>query len=556
MKKWIVCCTFALISVFSGAQVKISADGSTPDNSAGLEVDFADKGFLPPRLTTEQRDAIANPAQGLQIYNLTTKCVEVYIGSFWQNMFCGCEEAPANLSYSQNGPLIYCLNVAIAPNLASTAVSTAGMFTVSPGLPAGLILNHFSGAISGTPVALIQAEDYTITASNACGSTDRVLSIAVQTPPASAGSITGLSAPTLGSTATYSVGAVASASSYQWSVPAGWSITSGQGSTSIEVTVGATPGNISVIAENQCGTSAATQMSVTPWRPVAATGGEITTYTGDGTNGLSGVEYRVHAFTSPGASSWVVTDAGTDAAAELMVVAGGGGGGGSTGSYEGGGGGGAGGLIQQSLAVLTDSYAIQVGAGGSGGGPDSFGADGGNSSFAAVLATGGGGGAKGEPGVDHNGRPGGSGGGGARAGTGGAGTAGQGSTGGNAGGMTYQWGAGGGGGKNASGQNAVGTNNGGAGGSGYNAAGLFSTAFGASGWFAGGGGAGGTNGLNGLSGGAGGGGNGGNFDQNGNPAITNSGGGGGGAGGNGKSGGNGGNGLVIIKYPLTNPNPM
>lgn len=546
----------AAFSSFTHAQVKISSDGGNPDPSAGLELDFADRGFLPPRMTTAQRDEIQIPAQGLQIYNTTTKCVEIYIGTFWQNMFCGCEVAPSNLTYTNNGPLTYCLNAAIVPNIPVAEGNTPGFFSVSPVLPAGLNLNPVSGLISGTPVSLSEATNYTITASNACGFTSSALSIAVTAIPGAPASISGPSAPTLGLSAVYSTNAVSAATAYNWSVPAGWSIDSGQGTTSVTVTVGSVSGNVSVSAENNCGTSALVHKVVTPWRPVAATGGTVTTYTGNGSNGLNGVEYKLHAFNTTGALSWNVADTGTDAAADLLIVAGGGGGGGSTGSYEGGGGGGAGGLIQQTLSVLNGEHSVVVGAGGSGGAPDAFGSDGGNSSFADIVATGGGGGALGAPGLDYNGRPGGSGGGGTRAGFGGSGVSGQGNAGGNAGGSANSWGAGGGGGRSAVGQNAIGMNNGGAGGAGFNANSIFGNTYGAAGWFAGGGGAGGTNGLNGLLGGSGGGGTGGNYNVDGNAAVANTGGGGGGAGGNGRTGGNGGSGIVIIRYPITNPNPM
>ncbi|HEY3390148.1 MAG TPA: hypothetical protein VGK38_11290, partial [Prolixibacteraceae bacterium] len=55
----------------------------------------------------------------------------------------------------------------------------------------------------------------------------------------------------------YSISAVTKATNYSWTVPSGWSITNGQGTTSITVTAGSDGqnGNISVTAENSCGTS-------------------------------------------------------------------------------------------------------------------------------------------------------------------------------------------------------------------------------------------------------------------------------------------------------------
>lgn len=39
---------FLFLGIQSMAQVSINTDGSTPDNSAGLEVKFTDKGFCHP----------------------------------------------------------------------------------------------------------------------------------------------------------------------------------------------------------------------------------------------------------------------------------------------------------------------------------------------------------------------------------------------------------------------------------------------------------------------------------------------------------------------------
>lgn len=62
---------FPLLIAFSfnvSAQVAINTDGSPPDNSAMLDVKSTSKGFLLPRMTRTQRNAIVNPATGLLIY--------------------------------------------------------------------------------------------------------------------------------------------------------------------------------------------------------------------------------------------------------------------------------------------------------------------------------------------------------------------------------------------------------------------------------------------------------------------------------------------------------
>ena len=65
--KGILLSLLVLVSVtISYSQVGIGT--STPNSSAQLEVHSSSKGFLPPRLTAAQRDAIANPPAGLMIW--------------------------------------------------------------------------------------------------------------------------------------------------------------------------------------------------------------------------------------------------------------------------------------------------------------------------------------------------------------------------------------------------------------------------------------------------------------------------------------------------------
>lgn len=53
--------------------------------SAAIQADSTTKGFLPPRMTTVQRDAIATPATGLEIYNTTTNSNNFYNGTAWED---------------------------------------------------------------------------------------------------------------------------------------------------------------------------------------------------------------------------------------------------------------------------------------------------------------------------------------------------------------------------------------------------------------------------------------------------------------------------------------
>lgn len=101
-----------------------------------------------------------------------------------------------------------------------------------------------------------------VVAKNACGDSPARTKTVVGSP-AKPGAITGNAAPCANSAGNvYSIAAVTGATNYQWTVPAGASITGGIGTTSITVTFGSTAGAIYVRSENACGISSASGLSV------------------------------------------------------------------------------------------------------------------------------------------------------------------------------------------------------------------------------------------------------------------------------------------------------
>jgi uncharacterized protein (TIGR02145 family) len=85
-----------------GAAQNIGMGIATPDSSAHLDVSSSSKGFLPPRMTTAQRNAIASPAAGLTIYNTTVNCLQWWNGTLW---FDGCGNT---LQYQYPAGSVFC----------------------------------------------------------------------------------------------------------------------------------------------------------------------------------------------------------------------------------------------------------------------------------------------------------------------------------------------------------------------------------------------------------------------------------------------------------------
>ena len=87
---------FLIFTTTCFAQVGIGVE--VPEASSILELKSTDKGLLLPRLTTEERDLIALPAEGLTIYNTTTQSLEVYTDS-WKRLTAEEEGTPSLTMY-------------------------------------------------------------------------------------------------------------------------------------------------------------------------------------------------------------------------------------------------------------------------------------------------------------------------------------------------------------------------------------------------------------------------------------------------------------------------
>lgn len=81
--------------LFEQRQVNFG-DKVKPDASAAVQITSTDKGFLPSRMTTAQRDAIVSPATGLIIYNTDANEYQNFNGVTWVNTGGGNVSHPVN----------------------------------------------------------------------------------------------------------------------------------------------------------------------------------------------------------------------------------------------------------------------------------------------------------------------------------------------------------------------------------------------------------------------------------------------------------------------------
>jgi uncharacterized protein (TIGR02145 family) len=83
VKQWglaVLTATSLLCSLYSLSAQTIMGDVSG-DPSALLDLKSTDRGVLMPRMTTAERSAIVNPAEGLLVFNTTLGCLEINAGS-------------------------------------------------------------------------------------------------------------------------------------------------------------------------------------------------------------------------------------------------------------------------------------------------------------------------------------------------------------------------------------------------------------------------------------------------------------------------------------------
>ncbi|MEI6765153.1 MAG: right-handed parallel beta-helix repeat-containing protein [Bacteroidota bacterium] len=223
----------------------------------------------------------------------------------------------------------------VCPNQAGISYSilpVSGAVSYTWNVPTGWTINSGQGGTSINVTSGSNGGSLCVTATNSCGTTSvsSCLSISINNSVTAPGSISGSSSVCAGLTGlVYSVQPVSGAVSYSWTVPAGWTISGGQGSNSITVTAGSTNGNLCVSAVNACGSSSSSTCLAVAITTTMQAPASISGLTGVCPS-QSGLTYSASAV--PGATSytwtvptgWTITGGqGTDAITVTSGTAGG-----------------------------------------------------------------------------------------------------------------------------------------------------------------------------------------------------------------------------------------
>ncbi len=209
MKKSLVVLLAILAFLLKGqAQgVLIGTSGQNPDPSAALEVRSTTGGMLPPRLSLTERNALPGPANGLLIFNTTSKCLQIFLTQQgWTNIACDCASYPS-----------------AAFTASSTSIGSGGSVNFSVSAPVGgntyqwTFTGGTPATASGTTASVTYSTPGTYTAklvaTNAAGCSDSTTTIITVSlcPAIGTNSITFNASSTTGQTGTIQT----------WTVPNG-----------------------------------------------------------------------------------------------------------------------------------------------------------------------------------------------------------------------------------------------------------------------------------------------------------------------------------------------
>jgi hypothetical protein len=123
---------FVCMKLFNSSRnVAIQNTGTFVDiSSAILQVNSTTQGIVISRMTTTQRDAIASPAEGLEIYNLTTHVKNIYNNASWVDVKEFRVDEKLKIATGSNASIGTATLVAGTVTVSTTAVKTGSLVWV------------------------------------------------------------------------------------------------------------------------------------------------------------------------------------------------------------------------------------------------------------------------------------------------------------------------------------------------------------------------------------------------------------------------------------------
>ncbi|WP_299361627.1 tail fiber domain-containing protein [Winogradskyella sp.] len=187
---------FGCMTLFCSAQIGVNTE--TPDASSALDIVSTEKGMLTPRMTTTQREAIANPANGLIVYDTSTISFWYYDNAEWNEIRNDNKLLTTDdilLVNESLDPQAFCLetagSIAIVGFLSSLAIGNDYAYVPSANIIRAISISDVSDPFTeGTiffadyDVVEVEVKDNVVFAvlHSRIGAVDRVVSIDVSDP--------------------------------------------------------------------------------------------------------------------------------------------------------------------------------------------------------------------------------------------------------------------------------------------------------------------------------------------------------------------------------------
>jgi len=258
-------CTFPAAVISAGGATTFCTGGSVTLNANsgnGLTYQWRLNGSPINGATASSYSA---SSQGNYTCAVTNTC-----GTAISNTISVLVNTPPSATITANGPTTFCYGSSVIL-YANTGNGLSYQWSVD---------GNNIALMTGSNIIATSSGSYACVVSNACGSaTSNSILVTVDVPPLAPGAIFGSSTICLNSFGIqYSIATVAGATSYNWTVPSGATISQGQGTTTIFVNFGVSTanGNICVASVNGCGTSSNSCLAITtssvPQIPNAITG--------------------------------------------------------------------------------------------------------------------------------------------------------------------------------------------------------------------------------------------------------------------------------------------
>ncbi|MCF7569433.1 hypothetical protein L3X37_13850 [Sabulilitoribacter arenilitoris] len=115
-----------LTSMKVSAQVKIGSNPTTIDDGSILEIESTTRGFVPPRMTTAQMNAIPSPLVGSIVFNTDINCLFQFKDTFGWSSLC---ESGSATSWTDASPVTF------------TALTAARVATTAPTVDPNAFMN-------------------------------------------------------------------------------------------------------------------------------------------------------------------------------------------------------------------------------------------------------------------------------------------------------------------------------------------------------------------------------------------------------------------------------